>query len=82
MSRAGEAADFVRPYFDVKWGGDTTAADALELGKTSAINVLRRRIEDIEALQFDQFRQRHVRDDVEPHHTREDQEEPTDDHRD
>lgn len=81
MSRAGVAADFVRPYFDVKWDADTTAADALELGKASAINVLRRRIEDIEALQFYQFRERHFCADVEPHNTREDRNEPPHDHR-
>ena len=59
------ADSFVAPYFAVKWDG-IPAADALAEAKAAAINALRRRIAEIEVMEFDEFARRHCAPDVGP----------------
>lgn len=56
---------YMLPYFEVKWDG-VTAGEAFNEGKAAAIRNLHRQIAEVEALTFDQFKQRCLHHEVLP----------------
>lgn len=45
----------VAPYFDVKWGPGVPAGLAFEQAQAAMVRTLQKRIDDVQAMSFDEF---------------------------